>query len=248
MLIKHPGRLLAPEGNEGGGGGQGGEGGNEGGEGGGGEATFTQAQVEDMIQNRVAKLKSDNQALQAELKNRPNNDDVAALKTQIEELEEKAALGEGATEAQREAHQLKKQNELKEAKINDLQKNLDSLRTQVEDRDRTLERERMARTFGDALDRHNVLSTARGDALETLLREVGDKIEKGADGSIRATWGDLVGATPDEVVQGFLKTKDYYVAAKGRGAGSTPGGPPKDGRKLHERSNAELTRMADENR
>ncbi|MEM9194819.1 MAG: hypothetical protein AAGF12_36915 [Myxococcota bacterium] len=162
------------------------------------ERTFTQQEVDSIVRKRLSKL--------------PTREEYEALVSEVETLrQERDALQETNSSRERE-------------ETAQLHSRIDVLEKALEERDSELESERIARTFGDALDRHNVLNHARSDAMTLLMRELRD-VCKDEGGGVRATWGE-VEADADTIAEAFLKSRPHLVAAVGRGAGSRGGGVP----------------------
>lgn len=214
---------------------------------GGNERTFTKAQFERAVKDRLKKTTEEMNALRAELESRPSPDDFNELKAQLEQLrEEKELAGKDALE--RAEHKHSKELEKFQKALEEAKGKVGELSKAVEDRDLTLKRERVSRAVGDALDRNKVFQQARGDALRVLMSELQD-VNVDDNQSVQASWGDLVDESPDAIAAAFLQARPHYLAAEAGGAGSrrsnAGGGLPNDLSKL---SDTDLLRLSKANR
>lgn len=200
------------------------------------ERVFTQREVEQIVQKRTAKLKSEIESL-------PSLEEFTKLKEQLSTVVEEREL-EGKTRDEKLAHQHAKELEKHARKVAELNEQLTQATSALEASQKTLEQERVSVQFGAALNKAGVHGPAATDALRTLVAEIAD-IERGEDGSYRASYGNLIDESPEEIAKEFLNSRPYFAKAPVNGAGTrSPSGHQQPPGKLEEMTIDQLAELA----
>ena len=176
------------------------------------ERTFTQADMDRLVEKRLKSLKQ-------ELEARPTIDEVDELKSKLDEIaQEKAMAGKNAMEKiehqhSRELEKLAKQSAMLEEQL----KEKEALATATEAR---LQNYRLESAFGSALNKAGVYAPGAGDALRVLLAEI--KEPEIGDTGVRATYGDEIDEPPDVIAKKFLEDRPHFASARVGGSGTLP--------------------------
>jgi hypothetical protein len=202
-----------------------------GGGGGGDEKKFSQAEVDAMIQKRVAGL---NEKLKAAEATAAKVAEIEAKLAEADAEREKATEAEalkGKSEVEKLQHQIKKNEELAAKAAADWQKKL----SDAEGKAKAAEEKHVGHVtrsaVTEALVASGALGSAVGDAALSFLAEA--QIERGEDGvSLRSiTVGGKPFDKPADAAKHFLSTKPYYAtpASGGAGGSKSPNGGPTKG-------------------
>lgn len=166
------------------------------------EKTFTQAQLDAIVKERLKKKNAEVAELKQQLSERPNTQDLAAAEKALQDLKDAHASDLNVRDQQ----------------MSEFKTKLESLEQGIAERELALHRERTANAFGEALDRNNLYSPARRDALRVLMDEL-TEVVRDKDGRMLANWRELHQQPPDQIAHAFLRDRPHFTQGTFGGSG-----------------------------
>lgn len=212
-------RLFAPEGEAGAGGGSGGGGGGGGGTGTTSEKTFTQADLDRIVQERVGKLTEKIKTLEAGTARLTEIEQKLAEADEREQKAREEAELKGKTELEKLHIQVNKANDALKAKDAEWQKKYGEVEAQKSQAEQRFVDHVKRSAVTDALVSAGALKGAGRDATLSFLSEA--QIELAEDHQIKTiTVGGKSFDKPQEAAKHFLTEKPWYAEAAPGGSGS----------------------------
>lgn len=202
------------------------------------EAKYTDADIQRIVQTRLAKeskklsaLQEQNTSLQSQI------EEFASVKEQLEALKEEQELA-GKTAVEKEQARWEREQ-------SKLRKELDARDKAIAERDQMIaaktvafQQERAEREVLGALSTHNVIDSSA--AARLALVEV--EINHGDDG-ITASYGDVIDGTVAEAITAWTKDRPMFLPAPAGGSGARTGHGASS-KPLHQVSIQERMKMA----
>lgn len=178
------------------------------------EKSYSQKDVDRIIgrqQKRTAEL-------ERQLAERPTNEAVEDLQSQIEALKAASEVA-GKSEAEQARHKFERELEKERQKLATLEAAIKERDDAVAAAQTTLANERKQRAFATALTKAKVYPNGASDALAVLLGELKD-VEFDDNGAVTASYGnDLIDETPEAIAQRFIADRPHFASVRGGGSG-----------------------------
>lgn len=182
------------------------------------ERSYTQADLDRVVKNRLKTLKS-------ELEARPTSDQLDELQAKIDELMTEKDL-HGKSEMERIEHQHTREFEKLTNQYTQLEAQLKERDTLVADAQQRLRSYQLESAFSAALGKAGVYAKGAPDALKVLMSEIQEP--EISDSGVRATYGDEFNEPPEVIAKKFLEDRPHFATATVGGAGTTaPNGMPR---------------------
>lgn len=189
----------------------------EGGDGG-GEPTYTKAQVEKMISDRLAKQSRSHEAKLSELSEQLKGFDE--LKAEFEKAKEEKELA-GKTAAEQLEHKFTKELGLREKRIQELEALAAEREKAATTASEQLRTERIQTRLSSELTKAKVIPQFADKAVRLAMLELAD-VDIDENGTITASYGDYIEKPLAEVVQAWTKDNENFLPAPMGGAGTRP--------------------------
>lgn len=197
---------------------------------------YTDADLQRAVQTRLAKEQkkygAELESLKAQLS------ETEALKARLAELEESAEMA-GKSAAEKAQAAIQKQIDKAAREADELRKALAERDARVTQAETTLRTERATRQVMDALASEKAINATR--AAKYAMTDIA--VSFADDGTVTATYGDVDEGTVAEAVKAWLRDNDNFLPPPPGGAGTRQGGQA-GAAPLHERSAAELMKLA----